>query len=133
MRAARRRRRCRDGELLSFYTDLWGNEVLLPPASTLVRERAAGFAYHHADLLLPELLRAAADAAAAPPADALRSLLEPFAAAAAATGDPALVARLRWVGAHAGRQPQASALPAPCRPRGAAADGPLHCVILLRA
>ena len=76
----------------------WLSHVLVP-GDTLA---AAGVAYHLADLLLPELGRVAGEGGA-PDAATLARLLQPFAAALAATDNPALVYRLRCAPAAGGR------------------------------
>lgn len=69
----------------------WRTQVLLPGDGLA----AAGLAYHHADLLLPELDKCVAEGGAAPDADALRTLLEPFCAALADADSPAMLHRLK--------------------------------------
>lgn len=86
---------------MSRAAAFWLDEVLLP-SDTLA---AAGVAYHLADLLLPELGKCVAEGgprAAAPDDATLRRLLDPFAAALAATSNPAMVHRLKCVGAGVG-------------------------------
>lgn len=87
-----------------MYTQLWLTRVLLPADSHIAR----GLAYHLCDVLLPELSAVAAaapsngSARGVPQQATLRTLLEPFCQALARTRDPALIFRLRCVGAWVG-------------------------------
>lgn len=69
----------------------WGAQVLLPTDGLA----AAGLAYHHADLLLPELQKCVAEGGAAPDDAALCMLLNPFCVALADADSPAMLHRLK--------------------------------------
>ena len=82
---------CRDKAAVKDFSHFWRSEALLPQ-DTLP---AAGFAYHVADLLLPELSRVVGEKPDATPSNkTLLLLLEPFCTAAARTKENVLVGRL---------------------------------------
>lgn len=76
--------------MLTEYTTFWLEEVFVPKDTFI----AAGFAYHVADLMLPELQKIVKVSGNPPPRPALMSLLMPFGTAAASTHDDVLVSRL---------------------------------------
>ena len=82
---------CRDSAELAEFAAFWTKEVLLPEDTVA----AAGFAYHIADIVLPELTRVVGESGNPPSNKVLAALFEPFYMAAAKTRDNVLVGKLQ--------------------------------------
>ena len=85
-----------DMKLVKETGNFWIHEVMLP-TDTLV---ASGFAYHIADIFIPELISVCIEARdmeldSRPSSRAVRALMNPFTTALAGTQDKTLIYRLR--------------------------------------